>query len=198
MKIDKKLKDKVRLLLYSPRFIRDFIFCSLRLNYWSYTWRFWGLPIIQKHKNAKIKIGENFTACSDPKKNSIGVFQRVTIKALSPESVIQIGYNVGVSGATISGKKIFIGDNVLIGSGVLITDSDAHALNPKLRDKAEFIKTAPIFIEDDVFIGARSIILKGVTIGKGSVIGAGSVVSKDIPINEIWAGNPAKFIKLNN
>lgn len=50
-------------------------------------------------------------------------------------------------------------------------------------------------IEDNVFIGARCIILKGVTIGENSIVGAGSVVTKSIPANEIWAGNPAKFIR---
>ena len=56
-------------------------------------------------------------------------------------------------------------------------------------------KCAPVVIEDNVFIGARCIILKGVTIGENSVVGAGSVVTKSIPANEIWAGNPAKFIR---
>jgi acetyltransferase-like isoleucine patch superfamily enzyme len=56
-------------------------------------------------------------------------------------------------------------------------------------------KKRPVVINDNVFIGAHSTILKGVTIGKNSVIGACSVITKDIPDNEIWAGNPAKFIK---
>jgi acetyltransferase-like isoleucine patch superfamily enzyme len=56
----------------------------------------------------------------------------------------------------------------------------------------------PIVIGDDVFIGANSIVLKGVNIGDRSIIGAGSVVSKNIPADEIWAGNPIKFIKRIN
>ena len=57
------------------------------------------------------------------------------------------------------------------------------------------IKTKPILIKEGAFIGAQSIILKGVTIGKHSVVGAGSVVTKDIPDGEIWGGNPAVFIR---
>lgn len=55
--------------------------------------------------------------------------------------------------------------------------------------------TSPVVIKDGVFIGAHCIILKGVTIGEKSIIGAGSVVTKSIPDGEIWAGNPAKFIR---
>lgn len=85
----------------------------------------------------------------------------------------------------------------MIGAGCLITDSDHHSIDWKVRcllgdtDK----KTAPIVIEDYVFIGARSIILKGVTIGEKSIVAAGSVVVKNIPSGEMWGGNPAKFIK---
>lgn len=60
------------------------------------------------------------------------------------------------------------------------------------------IKTAPIVIEDYVFVGAKSIILKGVTIGEKSVIAAGSVVVDDIPANCIAGGNPCKVIKYLN
>ncbi|MNL65825.1 2,3,4,5-tetrahydropyridine-2,6-dicarboxylate N-acetyltransferase [compost metagenome] len=59
----------------------------------------------------------------------------------------------------------------------------------------ETIKKEPIIIEQDVFIGANSIILKGVTIGARSIIGAGSIVTKNVPADEIWGGNPAKFIR---
>lgn len=180
--------------MYSIYFPRDVLFCKLKLNFWNPTWRFWKLPIIQKHSSSTISIGNKFIACSDPKKNSIGIIQKVIIKALAPKSIIQIGDNVGVSGCTISGKHIIIGNNVLIGSGVLITDSDAHPIHPRLRHDGNYIVTAPIVIEDDVFIGARSIILKGVTIGKGAVVGAGSVVTKDIPGMSIVGGNPAKVI----
>jgi len=57
------------------------------------------------------------------------------------------------------------------------------------------IRTAPVIIEDYAFIGAHSTILKGVTIGRNSIIGAGSLVCKSVPANEIWGGNPAKYIR---
>ena len=56
-------------------------------------------------------------------------------------------------------------------------------------------RNEPVFIADNVFIGAHVTVLKGVTIGENSIIGACSVVTKHVPANEIWAGNPARFIK---
>lgn len=88
-----------------------------------------------------------------------------------------------------------IGNHVLIGGGVQIYDNDFHAIDYRDRGSNEVIKAAPVVIEDYAFIGANTIILKGVNIGKGSVVGAGSVVSKSIPSGEVWAGNPARFIK---
>ena len=131
--------------------------------------------------------------------NSLGVFQPVILKVVRPTARLDFGDDVGISGASISASEsITIGHRVLIGSGALITDSDAHPLNPSEREDHSNTAVAPVVIEDDVFIGARSIILKGVTIGRGSVIGAGSVVSKDIPANVVAAGNPCRVLKQLN
>ena len=82
-----------------------------------------------------------------------------------------------------------------------IYDHDFHSLDQNVRRSKEDSKSAdskPIFIGNDVFIGANTIILKGVSIGDGDVVGAGSIVTKILWITagEIWAGNPAK--KINN
>ncbi len=85
----------------------------------------------------------------------------------------------------------------MIGGGTCIYDTDFHPLTTadRLNDNDEKIVSAAVIIEQNVFIGANCTILKGVTIGKNSIVGACSVVAKKIPPNEIWAGNPAKFIK---
>lgn len=78
-------------------------------------------------------------------------------------------------------------------------DSNFHSLDWRKRENRDIdvsdAKTAPVVIEDYVFIGARSIICKGVTIGEKSIIAAGTVVVKDIPANCIAGGNPCKVIK---
>ena len=112
---------------------------------------------------------------------------------------IEIGDNVGISQATlISHCSIKIGNNVKIGGGGCVFTSDFHSLDPIIRaggeDQANK-KCAPVVLCDNVFIGAHSIILKGVTIGENSIVGAGSVVTKSIPANQMWGGNPAKFIR---
>lgn len=92
--------------------------------------------------------------------------------------------------------SVAIGNNVKIGAYVLITDTDAHPLDYLARRTSnDGTKSAPIVIEDDVRVGAHSIILKGVTIGARSIIGAGSVVTKSIPADCVAAGNPCKVIK---
>lgn len=80
-----------------------------------------------------------------------------------------------------------------------IYDTDFHSILPEKRLNGNVdVPTSPIIIGKRVFIGGHSIILKGVTIGDDSVIGAGSVVTKNIPSGEVWAGNPAKFLKKVN
>lgn len=183
----------IRKLLYLPCMVRDVIFCLVKGLPWQKTWRFWGLPHVSCR--GKIVIGSHFTACSQASHNSIGVFQRVMLKVNRPDAELLIGHHVGMSGCSIAtSNRIIIGNYVLIGSGCLITDSDAHPVNPEERRKDGEGLAAPIVIEDDVFIGARTIVLKGVTLGRGSVVGAGSVVTKDVMPNSIVAGNPAKVI----
>ena len=190
-----RIKLLIRKLLYSWRYPRDIVYSLTFIGSWSYSWRLYKLPIIKINKKAHLKFGQNLILCSDPKKNSIGLFQKVTIKAIRPKSEIIIGNNVGMSGSSISCfSKITIGNNVLIGSGSLITDNDAHSIHPAFRSDPTKIQSAPIIIGDDVFIGARSIILKGVSIGKGALVGAGAVVSKNVPEFSIVAGNPAKLV----
>ena len=91
-----------------------------------------------------------------------------------------------------------IGNQVLVGGGVMINDSNHHSLDWRERgtpaDKTNAV-SAPIKIGDHVFIGARSIIQKGVTIGEKAIIAAGSVVVKDVPPLCIAGGNPAKVVK---
>lgn len=112
---------------------------------------------------------------------------------------IAIGDNFAMSNSTIfSRESIRIGNRVMIGGGCKIYDTDFHAIDSKWRgtdqDRTHAVNKS-VTIDDSVFIGAGSIVLKGVHIGKEAVIGAGSVVTKDIPAGQIWAGNPARYIK---
>lgn len=112
---------------------------------------------------------------------------------------LSFGKFSGISSTAIAcTNEITIGNYVNIGAGCLIMDSNFHNLDWKIRmDRTtdwKTAKSAPIHIGDCAFIGARSIICKGVTIGDHAIIAAGSVVIKDIPADEIWGGNPAKFI----
>jgi acetyltransferase-like isoleucine patch superfamily enzyme len=200
MSIRSRLSDQqkkvILILLYIPFFLRDILFCWWKGLKWDADWRFYGLPFITiGGKGSLISIGKRFVACSNPAHNSLGVFQRVTIKTVGHGARIVMGDDVGVSGCTISAAtSITIGDHVLLGSGCLVTDSDAHPIDPDERRLGGGGISKPIVIEDDVLVGARAIILKGVTIGKGSVVGAGALVAKNVPPYSIVVGNPAKVV----
>ena len=191
-----KQKKTIFKMMYIPYVLRDILFCCWKGLTWHCDWRFYGLPFISSFgRGSSIVIGRGFIACSDLKHNSLGVFQPVIIKTVGHGAKITIGDDVGMSGCTLSAAtSITIGSHVLIGSGCLITDSDAHPIDPDERRRGGGGLSKPIVIEDDVFVGARAIILKGVTIGKGSVVGAGAVVAKSVPPYSIVVGNPAKVL----
>lgn len=90
-----------------------------------------------------------------------------------------------------SGSGITIGDNCMMASGVYITDADWHGI----YDRAGFGRTLPVSISNNIWIGDRAMICKGVSIGENSIIGAGSVVVTSIPANVIAAGNPARVLR---
>lgn len=146
--------------------------------------------------NNVIGIGNNFYFSSGDAINPISSNLQGAIY-LENGASLKIGNNVGMSSTRMwIHESVTIGDNVKIGGCVLITDTDAHPLDYLSRRTGnEGTKSAPVVIEDDVWIGAHSIILKGVTIGARSVIGAGSVVTKSIPADCVAAGNPCKVIK---
>lgn len=158
-----------------------------------------GIPIIHISRRGICNIGNQFTLGNSIHNNASGFCAKCKIEVRN-NAQLNIGENVGITSTTIiCHNYINIGNNVMIGVGTHIYDTDFHNINPVLRtqkkDPKETVKTAPIVICDNVFIGAFSIILKGVTIGTNSVVAAGSVVTKSIPENQVWGGNPAKFIK---
>ena len=122
-------------------------------------------------------------------------------------SSLSIGSNTYIGGATIScANNINIGNNVQIAWGVIIMDHNSHSLDYKKRKNDlpntfkniktwEDVTISEVKIHDDVWIGVNSVILKGVTIGKGSIIAAGSVVTKDVEPMIVVGGNPAKILK---
>ena len=92
----------------------------------------------------------------------------------------------------LAAKKITIGDACMFGKGAYVTDSDWHGI----YDRTEVAgKPKEVSLGNNVWVGDSAIICKGITIGKNSIIGAGAVVTKDVPPNSIFAGNPAKLVK---
>ena len=127
-------------------------------------------------------------------KGHIQSFEAVRIECLT-NAVIELGHKTYINhdSEIRCREHISIGNNVSIAYNVLIQDSDYHTMyDEKGNEKPQ---TLPIVIEDDVWIGANAIILKGVTLGKGCVVAAGSVVTKSAPAHSLIGGNPARIIK---
>jgi maltose O-acetyltransferase len=98
-----------------------------------------------------------------------------------------LNYGVSLS----AHRSVTIGENCLVGNYVVIMDSDYHDLTDRTRPG----EAAPIVIEDDVWLGTRATVLKGVRIGRGAVVGAGAVVTEDIPPRSLAFGVPARVVR---
>ena len=159
--------------------------------------RFQGAPIIKLATGAKIEIGRNVLINSRADSNPTGLPFPTILAALGSNSSITIGDSTGISGASIVAvRSITIGNRVLIGGGACIWDTDFHPVNPdqRLQHPTRNATSAAVTIGDEVFIGARALILKGVTVGRRAVVAAGAVVTKDVNAEEIVAGNPARVV----
>lgn len=120
----------------------------------------------------------------------------ILLQARDKEAKILIGAGTATSNnvSMIAMESIRLGKDCRIGDMTMILDCDFHEVDPVTRNEGPGT-TAPVALGDNVWIGSRVIILKGVTIGDNSVIAAGSVVTKSIPANTVAAGIPAKVIR---
>lgn len=165
-----------------------------------------GCPFIYSARGAKLRLGNNVTIKSSFLSNLVGLYSRTIICTRLSGAEINIGDNVGISGATIYARKgIYIGENTCIGGNAKIIDNDFHPIEWEKRNQflkqdrgpedMDTIPTSPIHIGKNCFIGCNTIILKGTVLGDGCVVGAGAVVSGRFKPNSVIAGNPARVIK---
>lgn len=144
-----------------------------------------GHPRIHIDKGGECSIGDNFKIRTGLFCTEVGsVGSRILV---GPKGKLTIGNNVGMSNATIVAQDfISIGNNVKIGGGVQIFDTNFHSTDPAIRcsgrsEPPECIKKKPVIIGNNVFIGTNAIICKGVTIEDNAMVPAGMVVYKDFP-----------------
>jgi len=161
--------------------------------------KLFGIPILQMGRDSKFEIGSGVSLVSEPMFNLIGRSQKCSFH-IGDDAHLCIGDNTGISFTSIvCQRSVKIGKNVIIGGNTAIYDTDFHSLDyinrrSRIMDiQNSFCKE--IIIGDDVFIGAGTTILKGVHIGERSIIAAGSVVTKSIPPDEVWGGNPVRYIR---
>ena len=187
-------RNEVRRSLVAPILRLRFRLHGVR---WGGGWRIFGMPAIQRHRGSRILLGDGLVLRSWPASNPLAPVHPAVLATRNSDAVIRVGHDCGFTGTTlVAASRIEIGDRVLVGANTTIVDTDFHPLDP--RERGRDINagcTAPVVIEDDVFIGMNCLILKGVRIGRGSVVGAGSVVVRDVPAGAVVAGNPAVVIR---
>jgi maltose O-acetyltransferase len=120
----------------------------------------------------------------------------ILLQPRTAESVITVGANTQMSNnvTVMAMGKISIGAHCLIGDMTSIIDCDFHEIEPSKRGEGVG-PVEPVIIGNNVWIGSRALILRGVAIGDNSVIGAGSVVTKSIPPNSLAVGIPARVVR---
>lgn len=146
--------------------------------------RIWGRPLVKNY--GTLIMGERVRLISTAATLELAVEAGARLEVGS-RVFINYGCSIGAC------QLIRIGPNCRIGTHVIMIDNQFHRIEPERRDERP--PSAPIVLEDNVWIGARAIVLPGVTIGTGSVVGAGSVVTRDIPPRSVAVGQPARVVR---
>jgi acetyltransferase-like isoleucine patch superfamily enzyme len=157
-----------------------------------------GAPLIDIRKGGLLKIGRNVTLNSNNGGYHINMHSPVKLFADRPGASITIGDNTRLHGSCVHAYgSISIGQNCLIAANCHIIDGNGHDMSyPDVSNRINTTgKVKPVVIEDDVWICANTIVLPGVTIGRGSIISANSVVTSDIPPMVVAGGNPAVVLR---
>lgn len=164
---------------------------------WRRGWRLYGVPIIQRHRHSEMTIGEYMELRSTVRGNPLGANHPCILTTRRPGARLVIGDFFGMTGGSVvCEESITIGSRVIVGCNTVISDTDFHPLDAaRRRENPLDGATKPVTIDDDVFIGMNSLILKGVRLGEGCVIGAGSVVTRDVPAGAVAAGVPAQVVR---
>lgn len=158
--------------------------------------RFYGVPLYRRHPSSQIMVGDRCLFNSAPWSNYAGLNHPCILVTLSEGATLQIGHDSGFSGTSLgAATSIVIGNRVMAGANTSITDTDWHPIASTRRAAGEVGASAPVVIEDDVWLGANVMVLKGVTIGAETVIAANSVVTKSIPPRVVAGGNPARPLR---
>lgn len=160
-----------------------------------------GPVILGRWPGSRIVIGDNCSFISSSRRATASTLAApVRFRTFSPTALIHLSEGVELSGTSLACRStaIHIGHHTLIGPDCAIMDADFHALLPAHTRHIEpgLERDAPVHIGSHVWIGLRSTILKGVTIGDNSVIAAGSIVTRSIPPNVLAAGTPARVVRI--
>jgi len=178
--------------------------CSRLMRLYAWLWglefqgpaQFYGLARFIRHPQGRIVLGRDLVFRSAPASNTIGL-NRGCFFSATKGATLQIGDGCGFSGTVIAAQQqITLGNGVMCGANVTITDADRHPLDALARLRGEPGSCAPVVIGDQVWLGMNVVVLKGVTIGAGSVIAANSVVVSDIPPGCLAGGQPATVLRM--
>ncbi len=153
-----------------------------------------GRPLLSIAPGGRIVLGDGVRMASAVRANPLGLAQPCALRALAPGAQLIIGRAVGLSGTALCAcRSIEIGEHCLFGAGAMVMDTDFHTPVGEWDWNDDCAASAqPIKIGRGVFVGARAMVLKGVTIGDRAIIGAGAVVTTDVPAHHVAVGNPAR------
>jgi acetyltransferase-like isoleucine patch superfamily enzyme len=152
-----------------------------------------------KHKRGKNTIVRRNSRLDVFPYNKFDLGDRSTIESFATINngvgnvIVGAGTIVGIGSVVIG--PVSIGNNVMLAQNIVISGLNHGYTDVAISPSIQKVECKPIVIQDDVWIGANSVITAGVTLGKHSVIGAGSIVTKDVPEFSVVVGNPARIIK---